>query len=279
MLDSPQPERRVLKVYSEFGRAVQEGVGAVTPLPGSASTTASSLRPQKDAPVAGRVAEAKRLFEARVSDASGEDSASITSSDLSAAASEGAGKQESPTIWGRLKNAAVQNKYVSGAVSKLTEAAEAQRVLACERADAAAAERDAALQQRDEALCLLRAMQRERDDALQHAVRLRRARDESQVLHVFAGEFVITASEGLFKGTPPLTPRACCAVAVAGGVLLAILASGPGEHKQKAVAATAALVLLGRNAALSCLAAGLAVALLDRTRGGGVIAACSARGG
>ena len=215
MLDSPQPERRVLKVYSEFGRAVQESVGTVTPLPGSASTTASSLRPgpHEGTPVAGRVAEAKRLFEARVSDASGEDSASITSSVLSAAASEGAGKQESPnTIWGRLKNAAVQNKYVSGAVSKLTEAAEAQRVLACERADAAAAERDAALQQRDEALCLLRAMQRERDDALQHAVRLRRARDESQVLHVCAGKFVITASEGLFKGAAPLTPQACCAV-------------------------------------------------------------------
>jgi hypothetical protein len=184
---SPQPDPRVLKVYRDFGRAVQD---SMTPsfIPSASASPAASAT--EGTP--GRVAEARRLWEAKAGlHAAPEDGASsVASSDLSAATSEvtATSKQASPnSIWGRLKNAAVQNKYVTSAVSRLTEAAEAQRILACERADAAAAERDAALQQRDEVLCLLSAIQRERDDALQLAAVLRRGRDENRVIHVCAG--------------------------------------------------------------------------------------------
>lgn len=184
--ESPQPDRRVLKVYRDFGRAVQGSVSPSFIQSASASPAASTAEGTP-----GRVAEARRLWEAKAGpDAAPEDEASVASSDLSAATSEGTAtsKQASPnSIWGRLKNAAVQNKFVNVAVSRLTEAAEAQRILACERADAAVAERDAALQQRDDALCLLRSIQRERDEALQLAEVLRHGRDENRAIHVCAG--------------------------------------------------------------------------------------------
>ena len=276
MTDSPQTDRRVLKVYSEFGRAMQESVATVA---SKTSPARESPLAGEGTPVAGRVAEAKRLFEAKFLDAGVEDSASISSSDLSSEVSTSqtsetgpAQKQASPntTIWGRLKNAAAQNKYVSGAVSKLTEAAEVQRALACERAASAAAQRDAALQQRDEALCLLHAMQRERDEAVQLVEILRRRNDESRVLHVCAGKFSSWSPHPQQPTSKYMTARN----PVAGGFLLAMLASGSGEHKRKAAAAIAALVLLGRNAALSCFAAGIAVTVLDRLRGGGLVLKC-----
>ena len=89
MTDSPQTDRRVFKVYSEFGRAMQESVATV-----ASKTSPARESPLEGTPVAGRVAEAKRLFEAKVVDAGGEDSASFTSSDLSTEVST------STEVWG-----------------------------------------------------------------------------------------------------------------------------------------------------------------------------------
>ena len=108
------------------------------------------------------VAEARRLWEDRMSSTDtvgGQDELRLS---LATDSSDCSPTAQGPGFWGRLKNAATQNKYVSSAVSiAVNTLTEKER----RRADAAEAERDAAHAECELARALAIVLRRERDEA------------------------------------------------------------------------------------------------------------------
>jgi hypothetical protein len=112
------------------------------------------------------VAEARRLWEDRMSSTDtvgGQDELRLS---LATDSSDCSPTAQGPGFWGRLKNAATQNKYVSSAVSiAVSKLTESERL----RADAAEAERNAARAECERALALATTLRRERDEARKEA--------------------------------------------------------------------------------------------------------------
>jgi hypothetical protein len=153
------PRRRAALKMMANGQAV-DAAAPVTPrrraaLKIMASPVAVAAVPAAPNPPAtpSSVAEARRLWEDKMSSA---DTVSVATDSSDSPAAQG------PGFWGRLKNAATQNKYVSSAVSiAVNTLTEKER----RRADAAEAERDAAHAECERARALAIALRRERDEA------------------------------------------------------------------------------------------------------------------